>query len=95
MRVARELFPLRPRFTDICPTDSALEAMMNLICFVTDNHLKTYLNCSIHVLDNSPNVISHFQVKIMMKICIKIEKTKGRDILVARPLLNFHPALQE
>ena len=69
--------------------------MMSLLCFVTNNHLKSCLNSSLHMLDNSPNVISHFQMKIIMKMCIKIEKTKGRDILVARPLLNFHSALQE
>ena len=95
MCVARELCQLRPRFTDICPTDSALEAMMNLICFMTDNHLKTCLNCSLHVLNNSSNAIRHSQPEIMIEIALKIEKTKGRDILVARPLLNFYPVLQE
>ena len=31
----------------------------------------------------------------MIEIALKIEKTKGHDILVARRLLNFYPALQE
>ena len=69
--------------------------MMSLICFETDNHLKTCWNCSLHVLNHSSNAISHSQTEIMIEIDLKIEKTKGRDILVARPLLNFCPALQE
>ena len=68
--------------------------MMSLFYFETDNHLKSCLNCSLHVLNNSSNAISHSQTKIMIEIDLKIEK-KGRDILVARPLLNFCPALQE
>ena len=47
------------------------------------------------MLKHSPNVISHSQTKIMIEIDLKIEKTKGHDILVVRPLLNFYPALQE
>ena len=69
--------------------------MMSLTCFETDNHLKSCLNRSLHVLNHSPNAISHLQTEIMIEFCLKIEKTKGRDILVARPLLNFCPALQE
>ena len=47
------------------------------------------------MLNHSSNAISHSQTEIMIEIDLKIEKTKGRDILVARPLLNFCPALQE
>ena len=95
MRIEREIFQLRPEFAYFCPTDSAYYAMMNLLCFVTDNQLKSCLNCSKHMLKHSHKANSHFQMKIMMKICIKIGKTKGRDILVARPLLKFYLALQE
>ena len=95
MRIEREICQLRLEFADFYPTDSTYYAMMSLLYFVTDNQLKSCLNCSKHVLKHPLKAISHFQMKIMMKIRLKFEKTKGRDILVARPLLKFCLALQE
>ena len=69
--------------------------MMSLLCFVTDNQLKSCLNCSKHVLKHSHKAISHSYTAIMIEYCLKFEKTKGRDILVAPPLLKFCLALQE
>ena len=93
MCIKREICQLRPEFADFYPTDSAYYAMMNL--FVTDNQLKSCLNCSKHVLKHSHKAISHSDTAIMIEIRLKFEKAKGRDILVARPLLKFCLALQE
>ena len=95
MRIEREICQLRSEFADFCPTDSAYYAMMSMLYFVTDNQLKSCLNCSKHVLKHSHKAISHSYTAIMIEFCLKFEKTKGRDILVARPLLKFCTALQE
>ena len=89
MRIEREICQLRPEFADFCPTDSAYYAMMSLLYFVTDNQLKSCLNCSKHVFKHSHKAISHSHTAIMIEIHFKFKKNKGPRYSCSAPFVKI------